>query len=284
MKNLAKIYLLIFILSLLVFVSCRRAVVITPEVIAISKPAITLDPNDAVWNDVSMHVSKLILQDLVDPRLMEASTQDVSVKAITNGTEIAFRLEWLDGTQNDLPKPQHFMDGCAVQVPVVIDKNVPAPQMGEIGKTVQISYWRADWQAIMDGRADVITSIYPNASVDHYPFEAKSLEKDPNAQKEMALRYAPARALGNRREGPRETPVEDLIAEGPGTLSPNPQTFSNGKGVKTKTGWAVIITRPVPGGLSAATPSQIAFAVWEGTHGEVGARKMRTGWVPLLMK
>ena len=284
MKNLAKIYLLIFILSLLVFVSCRRAVVITPEVIAISKPAITLDPNDAVWNDVSMHVSKLILQDLVDPRLMEASTQDVSVKAITNGTEIAFRLEWLDGTQNDLPKPQHFMDGCAVQVPVVIDKNVPAPQMGEIGKTVQISYWRADWQAIMDGRADVITSIYPNASVDHYPFEAKSLEKDPNAQKEMALRYAPARALGNRREGPRETPVEDLIAEGPGTLSPNPQTFSNGKGVKTKTGWAVVITRPVPSGLSAATPSQIAFAVWEGTHGEVGARKMRTGWVPLLMK
>ena len=193
MKNLAKIYLLIFILSLLVFVSCRRAVVITPEVIAISKPAITLDPNDAVWNDVSMHVSKLILQDLVDPRLMEASTQDVSVKAITNGTEIAFRLEWLDGTQNDLPKPQHFMDGCAVQVPVVIDKNVPAPQMGEIGKTVQISYWRADWQAIMDGRADVITSIYPNASVDHYPFEAKSLEKDPNAQKEMAL-YAPSDA------------------------------------------------------------------------------------------
>lgn len=284
MKNAARFAISIFVLSLLVFVSCRRAVVITPEVIAISKPAITLDPNDAVWNDVSMHVSKLILQDLVDPRLMEASTQDVSVKAITNGTEIAFRLEWLDGTQNDLPKPQHFMDGCAVQVPVVIDKNVPAPQMGEIGKTVQISYWRADWQAIMDGRADVITSIYPNASVDHYPFEAKSLEKDPNAQKEMALRYAPARALGNRREGPRETPVEDLIAEGPGTLTPNPQTFSNGKGVKTDKGWAVIITRPVPGGLSAATPSQIAFAVWEGTHGEVGARKMRTGWVPLLMK
>ena len=284
MKNTKKIFLSIFILSLLVFVSCRRTEVVTPEVIAISKPAITLDPNDKVWNDVSTHVSKLLLQDLVDPRLMEPSTQDVSVKAITNGTEIAFRLEWLDGTQNDLPGPHHFMDGCAVQVPVVVDKNVPAPQMGEIGKTVQISYWRADWQAILEGRADVITSIYPNASVDHYPFEAQSLEKDPNAQKEMALRYAPARALGNNRSGPRNTPVEDLIAEGPGTLSPNPQIFSNGKGVKTKTGWAVIITRPVPGGLSAATPSQIAFAVWEGTHDEVGARKMRTGWVPLLMK
>ncbi len=284
MKNAVKLIIPLIILSLLVFASCSKTVVTTPEVIAISKPNITLDPNDKVWNDVSTHLSKLILQDLVDPRLMEASTQDVQVKAITNGSEIAFRIEWLDSTQNDLPGPHHFMDGCAVQVPIVIDKNVPAPQMGEVGKTVQISYWRADWQAIIEGRADDITSIYPNSSPDHYPFDAKSLEKNPDAQKQMALRYAPARALGNRREGPRNTPVEDLIAEGPGTLSPNPQPFSNGKGVKTKTGWAVVITRPVPVGLTAATPSQIAFAIWEGTHGEVGARKMRTGWVPLLLK
>jgi hypothetical protein len=37
-------------------------------------------------------------------------------------------------------------------------------------------------------------------------------------------------------------------------------------------------------GFSNATPSQIAFAVWEGAHTEVGARKMRTGWVPLILK
>ena len=284
MKNTVLIALAILFVSLMVFASCRRAAVVTPEVIAYTKPNITLDPNDAVWNDLSVNVSKLLLQDLVDPRLMTPSTQDVQVKAITNGTEIAFRIEWLDATQNDLPGPHHFTDGCAIQIPVVIDKNVPAPQMGEAGKTVQISYWRSDWQAIMEGRADNITSIYPNAAPDHYPFDAKSLEKNPTAQKDMDLRYAPARALGNRREGPRNTPVEDLIAEGPGTLSPNPQPFSNGKGIKTKTGWAVIITRPVPAGLAVATPSQIAFAVWEGSHDEVGARKMRTGWVTLMIK
>ncbi len=284
MNKAAKLMIWMVILGLSASISCRRAAVVTPEVIAFTKPAVTLDANDKVWDDLSVHVSKLILQDLVDPRLMTPSTQEIQVKAITNGSEIAFRLEWLDDSQNDLPGPHHFMDGCAVQVPVVIDKNVPAPQMGETGKSVQISYWRSDWQAIMDGRADNIASLYPNSAPDHYPFDAKSLEKDPNAQKNMALRYAPARALGNRREGPRDTPVEDLIAEGPGTLSPNPQPFSNGKGVKTKTGWAVVITRPVPAGLSTAAPSQIAFAVWEGSHDEVGARKMRTGWVPLMIK
>ncbi|WP_159318750.1 hypothetical protein, partial [Klebsiella pneumoniae] len=88
-------------------------------------------------------------------------------------------------------------------------------QMGETGKPVEIAFWRADWQAIVDGRPDSITSIYPNASVDHYPAQAKPLENDPNAQQQAALRYSPARALGNNRAGPRDRPVEDMLAEGP---------------------------------------------------------------------
>jgi len=272
------------ILSLLFIGSCRRTQVPTPEVNVIQAKEITLDPNDGVWNNVSLHVSKMILQDLVEPRLLEPSTPEIQVKAISNGIEIAFRLEWTDETQNDLPGPNTFIDGCAVQLPAKVDPNVPAPQMGEVGKTVEISYWRADWQAIVEGRADNINSIYPNASVDHYPFEAKSLEKDPQAQSETASRYAPARALGNRRAGPRDQPVEDLIAEGPSTLSPALNAISKGKGVKTSKGWAVVITRPIPSGFSVSTPSQIAFAIWEGSHIEVGARKMRTGWVQLIMK
>lgn len=264
--------------------SCGRTVVPTPDVQAVAAERISLDPNDAVWDNAPLHISKLILQDLVEPRLMEPSTQEVQVKAITNGGQIAFRIEWADATQNDLPGPQRFIDAAAVQLPVRIEPSVPAPQMGEAGKTVHISYWRADWQAIVDGRADEIASIYPNASVDHYPYQAKPLENDPNAKSQAELRYAPARSLGNPRSGPRPSPVEDLIAEGPGTLSPNPQAFSNGKGVRTNSGWAVVLTRPVPDGLSALQPTQVAFAIWEGAHGETGARKMRTGWVQLLQK
>ncbi len=272
------------ILVLLFTTSCNKVQVPTAEVNVAQVKEITLDPNAAVWDAVSLHTSKMIVQDLVEPRLLEPSTSEVMVKAITNGSEIAFRLEWLDESQSDMPGPRHFIDGCALQLPSKVDPNVPAPQMGEVGKTVEISYWRADWQAIVEGRADNINAIYPNASIDHYLAEAKPLENNPQAQVEAAARYAPARALGSRRSGPREQPVEDLIAEGPSTLSPAPNAVSKGKGVKTPKGWAVVISRPLPAGFSAVTPSQIAFAVWEGSHIEVGARKMRTGWVPLILK
>lgn len=274
----------LIVLALILATSCNKVQVPTPEVNVAQVNEITLDPNAAVWDAVSLHASKMILQDLVEPRLLEPSTSEVMVKAITNGSEIAFRLEWLDESQSDMPGPRHFIDGCAVQLPSKADPNVPAPQMGEVGKTVEISYWRADWQAIVEGRADNINAIYPNASIDHYPAEAKALENNPQAQAETAARYAPARALGSKRSGPREQPVEDLIAEGPSTLSPAPNSVSKGRGVKTPKGWAVVISRPRPAGFSAAMPSQIAFAVWEGSHIEVGARKMRTGWVPLILK
>jgi len=176
------------------------------------------------------------------------------------------------------------MDACAVQVPTKLEANVPDPQMGGQGKTVEITYWRADWQASVDGRPDSLKELYPNASVDGYPFEARSLEKGSAAQAEMATRYAPARAVGNRRVGPREAPVEDLIADGPGTLSPAPPAGSKAKGVKSENGWSVVITRKLPNGLTPGGRTQVAFAVWEGAHQETGARKMRTGWVPLLMK
>jgi len=144
-------------------------------------------------------------------------------------------------------------------------------------------FWRADWQASVDGRGDTIRDLYPNATVDHYPFQAKPFEAGSAAQREMAKRYAPAEATGNRRAGPRKTPVEDLVAEGPGTLSPAAVQASSGRGERTKDGWAVVIKRKMPDGLAPKTRTQIAFAVWEGSHQEVGARKMRTGWIPFAV-
>ena len=273
----------IILLSLVLVSSCGRGPVMTTEVVALSAASVPLDPNDRAWDNASEHLEPLVLQDLVDPRLTEASTPSLRVRAITNGEEIAFRIEWPDTTKDDLPGPSHFVDACAIQTPAAVEATVPAPQMGEVGKTVEIAYWRADWQASVDGREDSIRSTYPNASVDHYPFDAPSLETGSEAQKEMATRYAPAAAVGNRRVGKRESPVEDLLAEGPGTLSRAAQTHSRGKGLRTEAGWSVVIVRPIPSGLAPGARSQVAFAVWEGEHREVGARKMRTGWVPLVM-
>jgi hypothetical protein len=221
---------------------------------------------------------------MVEPRLLRASTASVRVQALTDGARVAFRLEWADTGADDSPRPGHFSDACAVQLPTRTQADVPAPQMGEPGRPVEITYWRAAWQAVVDGRGDSIRDLYPNATVDHYPFDAASLTTGSEAQREMALRYAPARALGNTMAGPRDTPVQDLIAEGPGTLAPAASQGSKGRGHRTEKGWAVVISRARPAGLGAGARSQVAFAVWEGRREEAGSRKMRTGWVPIVVE
>jgi len=245
------------------------------EVVLTAAASLPAEPGDAAWQTAPEYAAKLLLQDMVEPRLLQPSTSEVRVRALHNGKEVAFRLEWADATPNDTPGPAKFSDGCAVQVPAHAGPSLPAPQMGEPGKPVEITFWTANWQAIVNGRPDEINALYPHAAIDGYPFKAAALEKDSPTQKEMAVRYAPARALGNNRGGPRTVPVEDYLAEGPGTISPNKAGASKGTGRRTPTGWAVVITRPLP------ESRQVAFAVWDGAHEEVGARKMRTGWIPM---
>jgi DMSO reductase family type II enzyme heme b subunit len=253
------------------------------DVRVVERATVPAAPDDAAWSGVPRFDAALILQDMVEPRLLEPSTAAVAVQAVTDGTRLAFRLVWDDPTQDDQQAPAKFPDGCAVQLPEKTEPDVPAPQMGEPGRAVEIVFWRASWQAAVDGRPDTIQALYPNAAVDHYPFEAPSLEPGSDAQRAMAARYAPARALGNAMSGPRERPVEDLIAEGPGTLRPG-TARSTGHGIRTAAGWQVVISRPLPAGLVPGGRTQVAFAVWQGAHGEAGARKMRSVWVPMTLE
>lgn len=254
------------------------------EVVAVSRPTLARDPGAPEWASVPEYRTALLLQDMVEPRLLQPSTPEVRVKAMTDGTRMTFRLEWPDPTTNDLPGPGLFSDACAVQLPAATKPDVPAPQMGEAGRPVEITYWRAVWQAVVDGRPDTINAIHPAASIDHYPFEAPSLPKGSPEQEAMAERYAPARALANHMAGPREKPVEDLVAEGPSTLRPAAATRSDGRGARAADGWAVVLTRPLPDGLAPGARTEVAFAVWDGEDQEAGARKMRSGWVPLRVE
>ena len=282
MRLATRLFLSFAILALLAGAACRKAPTVTNEVVAVPLSTIPLDPGDPLWDGVPEHLAVLLLQDVVDPRLMKASTREVRVRAVTNGSEIGFRLQWLDSRKDDVPGPGFAVDSCAVQLPRTIAKEPPSSQMGEAGHPVEVTFWRADWQASADGRGDSIRALYPNAAVDHYPYQAPPLEAGSAGQRDMANRYAPAQALGNRRAGPREAPVEDMVAEGPGTLKTEAGAGSRGKGVRTKDGWLVVLNRRLPAGLTPRMRTQVAFAVWEGSQGEAGSRKMRTGWIPLL--
>jgi hypothetical protein len=253
------------------------------EVKSSFEKAIPSTADDKIWEQAPLHTAKLVLQDLVEPRLMQASTAFINVQSVTDGRRIAFRLSWSDATMDDMPGPGRFGDAVAVQLPAATTPDVPAPQMGEEGKPVEITYWSAIFQAAVNGRKDDIQAIYPRAKVDHYPFEAPSLKPGSAEQQAMAKRYAPARNVGNPMAGPRTVPVQDLVAAGPGTLQPAEKTVSSGSGKYTQGGWSVLLVRPLPNGAQPGGRTQVAFAVWEGSHQEAGARKMRTVWIPLSL-
>lgn len=253
------------------------------EVVAFRRATLPATPADPGWKDVPAYRAILVPQDMVEPRLMRGSTPLMHIQSLTDGERIAFRLSWADSSQDNLPGAARFTDACAVQLPAEHGPDVPAPQMGEKNRPVEISYWNAGWQSRADGRPDSIQALYPNAHVDHYPFEAAPLERGTPEQLAMAKRYAPARAV-NRNEHPIDRPVQDLLAEGPGTITPVAETRSQGNGRWSVNQWAVVITRPLPAAVRAARRSQVAFAVWNGLRQEVGARKMRSVWIPLSLE
>jgi hypothetical protein len=266
----------LILLGISILVGCReKQQTTTTEIVASRVERLPAQPDDPVWQRVPEYVGKLLLQDIVEPRQLKATTTELRVRAVQNGKLVAFRLEWMDPTRDDVPGPGRFSDACALQFPVEAGPTLPAPQMGEPGKPVEILFWSANWQALAEGRPDQLRALYPNAWVDHYPHEAPSLERDSALGKEMAGRYLPARALGNDRGGPRKLPVEEYLAEGPGSLSRARTQASSGTGKRTDKGWSVVLTRGLP------KARHVALAVWDGAQGEVGGRKMRTGWIPL---
>lgn len=254
------------------------------ELLILPAASLPSDPLDERWDTAPEYPAALILQDMVEPRLLLPSTLEVRVRAMSDGARIAFRLEWDDPTADDVTMAAQFPDACAVQLPVTIAADVPAPQMGETGRPVEITFWRASWQAMVDGRGDTIQDIFPNASVDHYPFEATSLPAGSDAQRDMAQRYAPARELGNAMAGPRDRPVQDLVASGPGTLAPAQSSDSNGCGKRLQGRWCVVISRRMPSGLTPGKRTQVALAIWQGAQQEAGSRKMRSVWIPMLLE
>lgn len=68
----------------------------------------------------------------------------VEVRALTNGSQLFFRLAWQDPTQNaDSDQPNRFADGAAILFPFGDD--APIVSMGNAQQPVNQWHWRADF-------------------------------------------------------------------------------------------------------------------------------------------
>jgi DMSO reductase family type II enzyme heme b subunit len=239
------------------------------------------DPAAAVWKSARAVKVAMLPQSVTPPHATEPAVKELSVRAVHNGGWIAFLVEWRDPTLSDELVVDRFGDQVAVQLPVDTKAAPPSPMMGNPGGRVNIMQWRAALQHDIDKGPRSIKDLYPHAWADVYPDEVLSATD--------AKPYAGALGIENPVSRGIASPVLDQMAEGWGSMTVKPDQHALGKGAWANGGWRVVITRPmvsddlnaprlVPGVRTAA-----GFAVWEGGHREVGARKAWSPWIPLVI-
>jgi hypothetical protein len=239
------------------------------------------DPTSKAWDKASEMIVTLLPQDLVEPKLVTPGVARIKVRALHDAGWIAFRLEWADATRDVLLGPGRFSDGVAVQLPTEAGSDVTDPAMGLKGRPVAISYWKAAWQET----ADPVAALRPNMPPTFYPPAAASGGQRATLERE----FAPARGANNpsTNRAPGDA-VQDLLAEGAGTLTVATGQDSIGRGTWQGGVWRVTIARPLgPPDTSPFRPGRrtyVAFAVWDGAAGNAGAKKMRTVWIPLTLE
>ena len=258
---------------------------------------VSLNPLSPVWGKVeAIKVPVMLLWQ------RQESVDSVSVKAVHNGKDIAFLLEWEDlSPQARFTRHQDFTDGAAVQFPVV-PAGTTLFSMGAKEKTVNIWFWRADMQLdiekkkfhdIEDSYAGMVSDDYQLAR-DLYP---KSIEKpliQPiGAVIEQDPVYITGWGAGNFVSIPkRKSPVENLNSEGFSTLTARgiDEQNVNGQGIWDSGKWKVVFARSLSSENkfdANFTPGQqipIAFALWDGTQGDRNGQKSVTPWYNLKIE
>ena len=234
------------------------------------------DPDAAAWDDAPELVVPLLAQQLVPPSLDTLGVSDLRVRAVHDGTRIAFRLAWEDATVDDLDGIDAFHDAVAVMVPAG-GAAKPAITMGAPGAPVHIFQWRATWQRDIAAQGKTgVDQIYPRVVHDVMP--------DDLLPPETAGLYWVGRAAGNPlSQTTRTTPVEQVVAEGFGSTTHLPETDALGRGLHDGSGWRVSLGYPAFG-KNLAPPAAVAFAVWLGSQRNRGGRKHYADWVPLRVE
>lgn len=256
-----------------------------PTVSATYIERVSADPFDESWSSVPVASVPLTAQMVALPRLATPSISTVYVRAVNDGERIAFRLDWADPTRDARALlPTEFRDAAAVMV--VSGQGVPNICMGSPGQATNLWHWKADWQEDLDKGYQEVVDAYPNFYKDYYPFVTGTppfrMPADFNAPD--AKRYIVGQAAGNPLSQPgRTSPVEELLSAGFGTTTHRAQQTVEGQGVWADGRWQVTFVRPLAtdgaeaASLAGQAQAPVAFAVWNGSNAEVGARKQLSG-------
>jgi hypothetical protein len=269
-------------------IASSQGITLMAEFVADDLP--TSDPGSELWELAPAVEVPLSAQQVAKPFLAESNVRSVTARALHDGNEIAFLVEWSDDTLNDQTiRTEDFRDAVAVQFPLV--EGQPFVCMGQPGGEVNIWHWKADWQADLLARQDVET-IYPDMKVDFYQFAnpAAGVLAGPGDYED--LNYLPALAAGNLfAAATRTSPVEDTFAGGFGGLTSQPAAGQNVDGFGEWSGenWSVVLSRDLvsndefDASFESGTVYPMALAVWDGENDERNGRKSTSQWISLQL-
>ncbi|MBI1987179.1 MAG: c-type cytochrome [Nitrospinae bacterium] len=229
--------------------------------------SLPLDPNDPRWQQAPALNIPLGGQAFVRPRWQNPSVDQVEMRALDNGQEIGFRLEWDDRFKDVLPaegegkedglldgtyarplaskgkKPKALHDAVALQFPVMVGRGKERPPFfrGDPRRPVNLWIWRADRQEDLQ----------------------------------------------------RGLSIEEVNQAGPDSpLSPQPPASQSvrGKGVWEDGTWKVVLLRSHKTGESDLDVQfepggtiPLALNVWDGSNGEAGLMMSISSWAEIKL-
>lgn len=231
---------------------------------------IDTNPDSPVWKGIKS--TNLILRPLSARR---DAVEIINVASVNNGEVLAIRLKWKDPTKNGFMEGRAdvFTDGAAVQLALgdvtlhTHGHNEPFFGMGNRGKPVNIWHWKAGLEETLEASED---SEYSTGGVDMDALIFGGVMSNPVTK------------LGTTQQNA----VEELNAEGFGSITPQPPEYQNveGSGVWKDGEWTVVFTRTfVASGkwdavLDKKEPLLVAFAVWDGEKEDRNGRKVISVW------
>ena len=233
--------------------------------------ALPVDSSDTQWLAAPEYKIPLVSQFSVAPNAENVTRSQIRVRVLYNDREFGLLLVVADETKNDdVSAAGHFGDAIAVGFPTDYGRDVPLPYigMGNEGRPVNIWQWKAAWQLDIESGYRGVAQAYPN-----------------RVPRSGPINYSAGAEAGSPlSQTSRTSPVENLMAEGFGTLTSTSSPRLEGRGTYQDGAWHVVMKRPLkPKGVGAyIRPTgdllPITFAVWDGAAVERNGMKGLTRW------
>ncbi len=233
----------------------------------------------------------------------EDRIEGLVVQAMHNGEELVIRLSWIDPTLDDRAvRHDEFRDAVAIQFSLTSDPPFYMGDRGEHGG-VNIWYWQSDRDKNIATAYQDVDAAFPDRVADMYPEQnyttpsnAMGVEWPYERVTQHDRTFITAWGAGNLVADPMlHTPVETLVARGPGTLASKPANiqFVQGQAVYERGVWYVQMQRAMklghPGSKDerAFQPGDylpLSIAIWNGSAGDRDGKKNISIWQKLVIE